>query len=183
MGYRISWIARRSADPGELLDALELAATGECDEFLDTGWYLLEPRDDWRIVIADGSDYYGELEPEDAEELSKNARETVFFTCSDTVMHSDVIAYRDGKRLWSIAYRCDDAERPSIEGDAPAFVLELERAVRRAQQVEDETENPADILYSLPARVGAAMTGFDHDPWPQPEEDPFEGMFQILRPK
>ena len=72
----------------------------------------------------------------------------------------------------------------------PGSIYELEKVVREEQRIanKNEADSPteygsADHLYDLPSAVGEAITTYNHDPWPQPAEDPFEGMFQALIPR
>jgi len=171
--------------------ALDLAPAGEREEFLDIGWYLLDlsaqAPNAWTLLLAHGSESFAELADDHAEALSAGGHDTLYFWCSDTVMCSAISAYHNGACRWSVEYDCEEDGGPKIHGDPPQLVHTLDRKVRDDQRVEDAKEaaeptsfGAADVLYGLTAKIGEALTSFNHSPWPQPDEDPFEGMYQPL---
>ena len=179
MGYRVSWIARRGTSTKELLDAAQLRPTGERHDLPDVEFYLLElPHSEggpWVVLIADGSENYAALDDSLAQSLSKEAGETLYFWCSDTVMATELACFKDGSPVWSIEYDCkDEAKRPAMDGEVPAAANEI-LADLRAQQ---EAEGDADYIYDLAAELGRTLVGFRHDM--DPETDDAE-PFQVLR--
>ncbi|MDB5342751.1 MAG: uncharacterized protein JWP89_1128 [Schlesneria sp.] len=178
MGYRVSWIARTGTSMDELLRASRRKRTGECHEFPDVGFYLLElPKGDleaWVVLIADGSDYFMDLDESLAQSLSEGGNETMYFVCSDTVMVTDLKCFRDGEIVWSIEYDCEDeTKRPAITGDAPAIVNEVLKGLRSQQENDADT----DYIYDLTAEVGCRLVGFRHDTDFE-TDDP--ALFQVL---
>lgn len=164
MGFRISWIARAGTSTRELLDISGRSLSGECHEFPEGGyWYLLELLDDetpWVVLIADGSENYEDLSPSHAESLSKGGNETLFFWCSDTVMITDLHAFKDGAEVWSIQYDCGNkTKQPAMIGDVPEIAHEILEDLRRQQQADSE----ADYIYDLTTELGHRLVGFRHD--------------------
>lgn len=149
--------------------------TGGRSEFSEPGFNAIE-MPDWSIFIADGTDHFLEVSEEQAAAPSKSGR-SLFFTCSDTVMCTQLVEYENGTELWRIDYNgmegISDAE---IAGAAPSIVHEMLAESRREQAEDDE----ADYIYDTTAKVGRAMTGFRHDADPEVPGDP--EPIQVLRP-
>jgi hypothetical protein len=162
-----------------LLRASRRKLTGERHEFPDVGFYLLElakgEPNAWVVLIADGSDYFMELDESLAQTLSNGGSETLYFVCSDTGMVTELKCIRDGGIVWSIEYDCEDeAKRPAITGnDVPAIVTEVLESLRSQQQKDAD----ADYIYDLTAEVGRRLVGFRHDT-DLDADDP--ELFQVL---
>lgn len=164
MGYRVSWIARAGTSTAELLKVSRRKLTGERHEFPDVGFYLLElPGADsnpWVVLIADGSDNFAELDATLAQSLSVGGHETLFFWCSDTVMATEMMCFKNGANAWSIQYDCEDeTQRPKLTGDVPPIVHEILKNLRAQQEGNDGV----DYIYDLTAVVGRSLVGFRHD--------------------
>src|SRR6185436_6947626 len=124
MGYQVSWIARSGTSAAELLAVSHRTITGERHEFPDVGWYLLDLTREcdapWVLLIADGSKNYAELDESLAQELSNGGNETLYFWCSDTVMTTELMCFKDRAMVWAVRYDCEDAaKRPEMQGDVP----------------------------------------------------------------
>lgn len=164
MGFRVSWIARAGTSTAELLDVSGRHLTGERHEFPDVGFYLLEVSAGtggvWVVLIADGSENFGELDATLAQSLSDNGHETLYFWCSDTVMATDLICFKNGDLAWSIQYDCESrTQQPTVNGAVPAITHELLKDLR-LKQIDD---SEVDYLYDLTAELGRRLVGFRHD--------------------
>jgi len=164
MGYRVSWIALRGTSTAELLSLSQRRPTGERHEFPDVGFYLLElparRGGPWTVLIADGSDNFMELDASQAETLSQGGNETLYFCCSDTVMTTELMGFKNGSLAWSILYDCaDEGKRPALQGDVPAIAHKLLTELRDKQQADEG----ADYIYDLTAELGRELVGFRHD--------------------
>ena len=176
MGFRVSWIARAGTSTDELLQVSRRRLTGERHEFPDVGFYLLELPDKdphaWVVLIADGSDNYAELDDSLAQTLSLGGNETLYFWCSDTVMVTELVCFKNGTISWSIEYNCEvETQRPAMTGDVPSIVHEILANLRSQQQQDDG----ADYIYDLTAEVGRRLVGFRHDMDPETDDpEPFQ---------
>lgn len=164
MGYRVSWISRSGSSTGELLDFSGRVLSGKSSEFPDLGWYLLNlPRKNeppWVLLIASGSEHFAELNASQAQALSKGDHETLYFWCSDTVMATELLCFKDGAEAWCIQYDCNDKTmQPKLVGAVPKVVHKILEDLRVKQQAQDS----ADYLYELTAEVGLSLVGFRHD--------------------
>ncbi len=163
MGFRVSWIARSGSSTHELLHVSGRILSGERYEFPEVGWYLLElPSDEapWVLLIADGSDNFAELSASHTQSLSKGGNETLYFWCSDTVMATEMFAFKDGVEVWSIQYDCGDKmKQPAMNGDVPQIAQEILKDLRTKQQEDDGV----DYIYDLTAELGRSLVGFRHD--------------------
>ena len=164
MGFRVSWIARSGVATSELLAVSKRAVTGERHDFPDTGWYLLAlpstESQPWVVLIADGSDHFAELDGSHAQELSKPDAETIYFWCSDTVMATEIVGFKNGAETWSVQYDCDDkSKQPAMTGDVPEIAHEVLARLTAKQQADSEV----DYIYDLTAELGRLLVGFRHD--------------------
>ena len=139
------------------------------------GWYLLEmPEPAWTILIADGSDNYAKLDETLAQHFSDEGNETLFFWCSDTTMTSQLICFRDGKKVWSIDFDCEKVgQELQLTGDLPSVVQET---LDELKESEPDDEDEA-VGYELPMDVGRKLTGFRHDMDVEIDDDE---PFQVL---
>ena len=183
MGYRVSWIARRGPETQGIIGVSRRHLTGERQDFPDVGWYLLElpnaVETPWVLLIADGSENFGDLDPEDAKALSQGENETLYFACSDTVMGSGLACFRNGLEIWSIDYYCEDENRrPAMAGDVPQVAYDILKELRTKQEADDD----ADYIYELTADVGRALVGFRHDMAPKADDrEPFQVLVKKKR--
>ena len=164
MGYRVSWIARSGSSINEMLTLSQRSLTDERHDFPDVGFYLLElssaTENSWVVLIADGSENFSKLDASHAKSLSEDDNEILYFWCSDTVMATELSCFRDGKRIWSIIYDCDDkSKRPEMLGEVPTITHE----VMKELQIKQEVDNDADYIYDLTAELGRRLIGFRHD--------------------
>lgn len=164
MGYRVSWIARAGTSTEELLTFSKRERTGERHDFCDVGWYLLELPNGvpspWSVLIADGSENYCEINSSDARKLSEGENETLYFSCSDTVMATVFECFKNGSKDWSIQYSCENKDpQPELTGNVPTVTHELLADLRK-QQLASEG---ADYIYDLTAELGRKLLGFRHD--------------------
>lgn len=178
MGYRVSWIAQAGTSSEELLALVGRSPTGERHDFPDVGFYLLElhERTDgaWSVLIADGSENFSALHEDQAQTLSRQGAEVLYFWCSDTVMASELACFRSGMLAWRLGYDCeDDGKRPEIGGNPPDVVSQIHARLRKQQQADPD----ADYIYELTAEVGRTLVGFRHDMDPDTED---EEPFQVL---
>ena len=180
MGFRVSWIAHSAISPNVLLQTLGSERTGERDEFPDVGWYLLEmPDPAWTILIADGSANFAKLDESIAQSFSKEGNETLFFWCSDTMMTSQLMQFRDGKKVWSIDFDCEArGQELRLSGDLPKIV---QAAHANMTEMESDDEEGAEG-YELPADMGKELTGFRHDMDVDTDDDePFQVITEPTR--
>jgi hypothetical protein len=165
MGYRIAWIARAGSSTAELLALSQRYRTGERRDFPDVGWYLLElptrpGQTPWVLLIADGSDNYSGLDPSQAQLLSADGNQTLYYWCSDTIMVTDLFCFQNNAVAWSIQYDCGaKSKRPALTGNVPDAVHEILKDLRSKQDADDG----ADYIYELTADVGRSLVGFRHD--------------------
>ena len=171
MGFRVAWIARAGESLQELLSVSDRTLTGECHDFPERGWYLLEirraDRQSWVVLIADGSDNFCDLSESQAQTLSENSNETIFFCCTDTAMATRLTLFKNGSLSWSIDYECSNKQRlPVMKGVVPEVTHEILKDLRAKQQVEDLQPNSnfaCDHIYDLTAELGWRLVGFRHD--------------------
>jgi len=164
MGYRVSWIARSGNSSDELLQVSRRNVTGERHEFPDVGWYLLELPNavpsPWVVLITDGSENFDELEASHAQSLSQDGIETLHFWCSDTVMATELVCFKDSVEVWSVRYDSENkSKQPALNGRIPQVAHEILERLR----IEQQTDEGADYVYDLTAELGHSIVGFRHD--------------------
>ena len=141
MGFRVSWIARAGASTTELLKLSCRKVTGERHDLPDVGWYLLElpnaVKSPWVILIADGSENYADLDVTHAQSLANDGSEVLYFWCSDTVMATELVCFKDGNEAWSIEYNCEDKNKqPVFNGNPPPRAHEILEDLKKQQQAQ-----------------------------------------------
>lgn len=164
MGFRVSWIARSGTSTDELLSVSHRNLTQERHDFPDVGWYLLElpstVQSPWALLIAEGSENFADLDASHAQSLSTGGVETLQFWCSDSVMATELVCFKDGAEAWSIQYDCGDkTKQPAMNGNEPQIAHEILEGLRTKQQADDG----ADYIYDLTAELGRSLVGFRHD--------------------
>lgn len=123
MGYRSTWIAVYKQPLDTVLETMGFERTGERDELSEPGFNAVE-MPEWSILIADGSDYYTELGEAEAATLSRGGR-SLLFTCSDTVMCTQLVEYANGNEVWRIDYEgINGVSEAEVTGNAPPLVHE-----------------------------------------------------------
>ena len=107
MGYRCCWIAAKGVGLDAALSAMGLVHEEDSDEGVyDPGHYAVVMPGGWLVVIGDGRDALGDVQPEHAQKLSAGT-EALHFFCDDTPMCASLAAYRDGREVWSLALRLE----------------------------------------------------------------------------
>lgn len=176
MGFRTSWIARKGSSSEQLLATARREITGERHDFPDVGWYLLElpgvDNEPWVVLIAGGTDNFAELNDDMARAISSDDNEVLFFWCSDTVMASELVCFKDKSDVWSVSYQSDEAQgKPKLSGDLP----EITQTILGNLIEQQESPGDADYIYDLPAALGHALIGFRHDSDPELDDpEPFQ---------
>lgn len=157
MGYASSWVAVKNGALEPTVRSLRWNTVDTIDEAFDPGLYAAVLPSEWVIVLADGSEQSSLLKPAHARELSKN-HDTLFFTCTDMTMTSELIAFRNGQESWALTY---DGADITARGTLPKEVKVL-LAAHTAQHVATKGEE-GDLLYDALAESGRLLTTFRHD--------------------
>ena len=160
MGYKVSWLARSGDSGKELISASRRKPTGELVPTPSNGYQLIELTDtSWVVLLTDGAEYLEDLDAEMAQSLSEGGCEILRFWCSDTIMATQLECYREGVRVWSIGYDCEETEALVIEGEVPPITHDLLKTLVAKQRADPEV----DFVYELTAKLGSELTGFRHD--------------------
>ncbi len=150
------------------------------------GWYLLElpSRVDtsWVLLIADGSENYAELGPSEAQALSHGGNQTLFFWCSDTVMATELLCFKNRALVWAVRYDCEDEKmRPEFEGAVPPIAHEILASLRADEQ--GDMQGDVDYVYDITAELGHRLVGFRHDKDIELEApEPFQVLGELPKP-
>ena len=159
MGFRCSWIAVEGGDMDWVLKERSLERTEESSSFSEPGYNCLE-MPGWSILIADGSDYYMELDEAHASALSKGGR-ALYFMCSDTVMCSQLAEFADGVEVWKLAYAgMNGVSAVDVTGAPPAQAHE---AIAKTRATQEKATPDVDHIYDTTAALGKTLTGYRHD--------------------
>ena len=172
MGYSLSWVAVKNAQPEAVNSLLGLRATDVWEEIpesktvgasLPTGWYLVSLQQK-------------ELGEHTLKQLS-DLGEVVYCFVEDHVMFSQASGWKNGKFLWSVTHDCEKGiYHLDVNGVAPASLEEIHRTLIFKQDAENQAH--ADYIYEAPTELARSLTGFRHDQdMPGMKEKPF----QVLR--
>ncbi len=158
MGYNLSWIAMEGRSKASILDALGFEEDGDVSEPVNAPYALGELANGWCVLTATDRAF----EFETALATASVAGFVVGCEMSETVMVSRACGYQGGRQIWSVTHDPDqDLYGVSVEGDAPAQLLEIRRRAEAAQAGED-TEN-VDYLFDVPIDLTVSTCGFRPD--------------------
>jgi hypothetical protein len=170
MGYSLSWVAVKNANPEAVNSLLGLRETDVWEELakskaagasIPTGWYL---------VLF----HRKELSEHTLSKLS-SVGEVVYCFVEDHVMFSQASGWKDGKFFWSVTHDCEKGKyHLDIKGDAPPSLKDIHARLKSQQNAEDED---VDHVYDAPAELAKTLTGFRHDEgMPGMKQRPFQVM-------
>ncbi len=168
MGFRISWIATQ-AGKDDVLDALNLHATGAKSEFPDYDFALIDAKAGWIIVQAADVSFFDEQR---CVALSRHFP-LVAVVVNETTMLSRASRYEAGKQVWSIWHEGHETiQHLESVGALPPVAAEIERQ-KRAEQAEDDASQPeysVDIIFEIPLALAEHYCGYKHDEFMGSEE-------------
>lgn len=153
-GLNASWIAVQGAEKADVLEALELADTGEaCEPYAGERFALADGADGWFFIVSNNVDWASD---DLAVELSEFGL-VLGVRISETVMYSGLTAARHGEVLWRVVHDLDAYdEEVVVEGEAPA---ELAAILERIQAEEDASDGGADYFFEAPGELSLAICG------------------------
>lgn len=162
MGYAISWIAVRGKSADAVLDALDLARTGEFEDIPESPLVAVALRGGWTLVQAEGFDAplvaARRLAP-----LSAGAT-VLALVVEDHVMVSELTAYVDGVEAWHVAHDAQvAADHLLARGDLPEAYAGIAARLRAEQAEADADGGGVDLIHDIPIALGHALCGYRHD--------------------
>ena len=164
MSIHLNWIAAKRADVRPWLAALGLREVAAVDDEHAKGWaYTVSPAG-WLVLASSG------MKLELDKRLPALAAEGTVLAgeVSEIAMASELQAWGDGRRLWSVTRDTDRREDPlATEGEPPKALAEIEQ--RLAARQAAETEN-VDHMFDGPLELGERICGYRPDralpgPW------------------
>jgi hypothetical protein len=162
LGYRISWLARRS-EKDALLAALGLADTGEPDEANEAPFSAAELPTGWTVIWANDEEYASQPL---AERLSRDGEPAIAVHVNETCMHSTAALFEAGECRWYIHHEGDERiDFVEIEGIPPPETETIVQNLRARQTEEDAGSARVDHLFDIPLEVARAVCGYKHDYW------------------
>lgn len=178
MGYAISWIAVRGKSADAVLDALDLARTGEFEDIPESPLVAAALPDGWTLVQAEGFDAplvaARRLAP-----LSAGAT-VLALGVEDHVMASELTAYVDGVEAWHVAHDAQLApDHLLARGDLPEAYAGIAARLRAEQAEADAEGGGVDLIHDIPIALGHALCGYRHDVMPEADGEgapPFETL-------
>lgn len=144
------------------LDVFGLRQESTSDEAVyDPGLYAVALPGGWLVVIGDGWDSMEAVTEAHARVLSKGT-DALHFFCDDTSMCASLVAYGDGKTVWTLEHDGSNGPgTPAVSGTPPPLVGEI--VVRLQKEQADSGRKDVDYVYDAAPEIGLALTGFRHD--------------------
>lgn len=163
MGFRCRWLATRGRTRDDVLERLRFKVVAELvEEVYDTGLYALEV-EDWLVVIGDGSDHLDKVKRADAARLSDGG-DVLYLATDDAAMAFELVEFRGGGELWSIAYDgSDGVTTPTFAGAIPWRVRTLLAQLEKEQAKAGGPKAEVDHIYELAPTYAMEVVGFRHD--------------------
>lgn len=162
MGYAISWIAVRGKPADAVLDALDLARTGEFEDIAESPLVAAALPDGWTLVQAEGFD----APLVAARRLAPLSAGATVLACviEEHVMVSELTGYIDGVEAWHVAHDAQVAADHLVARGALPEAFEAIAARLRAEQAEaDAAGDSVDCIHDIPVALGEALCGYRHD--------------------
>jgi len=173
MGFSLSYIAVRTADPKSVLDKLNLQGTGEYEEIPESPFLGADLRNGWYLVLA--NDCECELFREKFMSALSIDFEVLTCMAEEHCMHSAATGWQHGKQLWSVYHAGDgDDNKTNLQcnGDLPSVFPHVEKKIRIMQE---DGHDDVDYVFEIPKEIFREITGFTYDQYIEGLDDkPFE---------
>ena len=180
MGYSISWLAVKDADPDAVRKQMGLVHSGKFDGFyslpehsvlggvLETGWYL---------VIRNRCD-----DPMVSDEMLSSLSVgsiVVAASIEEHVMFCCATCWSNGKAIWRVQHEAEKGITDlQVSGAPPAELEDIRQRAFIRQMVEGSENADVDYAFDVPLHLAKSLVGFKHDEVaPGPELE----YFEILR--
>jgi hypothetical protein len=170
-----SWLVVKGKTPEAVCNELHLRAGAYRGD--TTKWNLVGAGSDlgWYLVVAHGREH--RLINEAVIARLAAGCEVLTCTVEEQQIYSAAAGWRDGHRLWAIAY--DGEEGPSdvvIDGDLPHGSSDIRARFTALAQAEDAGDALVDPMFEIPGEIVRSVTGYKFGE-PSPG---FEGRFVLL---
>jgi len=123
----------------------------------------------WSVVVSDDRLFIfdcGQWTFHDSNERNRlsRGREILFFTHEEHVMNSDSACWRNGREVWSAAHDSDlGTHHLAVRGQLPRQFAAIKNARVQQQMQSGGDESGVDYIFSVPADLSIALTGYDPD--------------------
>ena len=179
MGYSISWLAVKDADPDAVCKKLGLIRSGAFDEYysypqhsflggvLETGWY---------VVVRNRCD-----DPMVLDEVlsSISAGSTVIAaSIEEHVMFCFATCWSEGQEIWRVQHEAEKGITDlQVSGAPPAELEDIRQRAFIRQMVEGDDAD-VDYIFDVPLHLAQSFVGFKHD---ENARGPELEYFEVLR--
>jgi hypothetical protein len=177
MGYAISWVAIKDADPTAVCKQVGLVGSGTFESYLESPFLGRLLPTGWYVVVANRCDDIMVLD----EMLSSlSARSTVVAaSIEEHVMFCLSTLWSNGKEVWRVQHESEKGIMDlQVSGAPPAELDEIRRRAVSRQISEGTEAAEVDYIFDVPLELAKHLVGFKHDegtPGPEPE------LFEILQ--
>jgi hypothetical protein len=147
MSFSLEWVAMRGKEPRSVWAAMGLQSTGKRGH--DCPLYAMTPPSGWHLVVAHTSSNYSPSLLDVIPRVSRGA-EAFHGAVVESTDYSQLTAWRDGVRVWSVIHDALNQLGLKTEGELPDIFEAL------AQKHADE---PSEIAVEL----GQQLIGYRYD--------------------
>jgi hypothetical protein len=162
MGFAITWCAVREEHAQELLEQLELSATGETEEVPEALISMAKLDTGWRVIWYNK---YGcpFLRPADLAKLSQS-HDVLMCQIEEHVMASSSELWSSGQRKWWISHLGEQGPKGlEADGALPDCFAAIRRKLEEEQRAEGGDDAGVDLIFEIPLDVAKSIVGFKHD--------------------
>jgi len=155
MGLNLSWIGVQGEQKTAVLDRLGFEEIGETGDEVGADYACAELPGGWLIVLA--TDRVFDVNDTLAKVASKGS--SLSCSMSETVMVSEVRAFRNGRALWSVLHDPDkDPQGFVVAGALPPQFDEILRRLEGEQAAPGNED--VDCMFDLPLELAASICGY-----------------------
>jgi len=153
MGASLSWFAVRAKAPEAVLQDFGLKNVG--NEYRETPFCGGKLPSGWFLVIHGRHEFTND----EVRRLSRGCEVIACFV-EEHVMVSRTAGWRDGEQVWSVTHDAQEGDgHLDIQGEPPAGFAAIRDRLTRQQ----EKDNGADFIFSIPVDLAKEITGYSHE--------------------
>jgi hypothetical protein len=176
MGFKISWVAVKSATKADVLEMAGLRDTVTLDPVCEAPFSCTELPTGWTILFSNDFDY---ASPERSEAFSAR---NIVLSCQihEGVMYSGASFHDHGDHIWSVSHFSENGIMDVSVSGAPPAEFHAIRDNLLAKQSEPQIGPwEVDYVFDVPVELALAICGFRHD---RSRFDWGEPRFTVARP-
>jgi hypothetical protein len=162
MGFAITWFAVPEQHAADVLRQLQLAPTGEREEFPESTIAYARLTSGWTIL------WYGRYDCPflGDRELARLSSRCDIIRCliEEHVMASSAELWASGRQRWCISHQGKNGPKGlEVTGSPPDSLKTVRAQMEEVQRAEGGDDAEVDYIFEIPLKVAQGIAGFKHD--------------------